>query len=401
MRILFVARPVSVHAARWVNQVADNGWDLHLFPAFEAPVHPDFRNITTYSLMHDPSQELNPAIRERVLWPLPRGVGQMRALARRGPAHWSSRAAWLARIIRRVKPDFVHTLEFQLAGYLTVEAKSYFKGSFPPWIATNWGSDIYLYGPLSAHTEKVKAILSNCDYYSCECHRDVALARAYGFKGEVLPVLPIAGGFNVEKMQQHRQPGPTSARRVVALKGYQHWAGRALAGLRALELCADVLKSGGYRVAVYLANDDVQIAAERMSRAAGIPVDIVPPSSHEEMLRLHGRARVSVGLSISDGLSTSALEALLMGSFPVQSNTSCLTELVRDGETALMVPPEDPPEIAAAIRRALTDDALVDRAAELNAEMAARRLDYGNVQSQVAAMYERMAAQRRERGKEG
>jgi glycosyltransferase involved in cell wall biosynthesis len=81
-----------------------------------------------------------------------------------------------------------------------------------------------------------------------------------------------------------------------------------------------------------------------------------------------------------------------MGSLPIQSNTSCLTELVRDGESALMVPPEDPSEIAAAIRRAVTDDELVDRAAELNATMASERLSEEIVQTQVVAMYRKMAA---------
>jgi glycosyltransferase involved in cell wall biosynthesis len=83
----------------------------------------------------------------------------------------------------------------------------------------------------------------------------------------------------------------------------------------------------------------------------------------------------------------------VMGAFPVQSNTGCLTELVNDGETALIVPPEDPAEIAAAIRRALSDDALVDRAAELNARLAAERLDYQVIQPRVVEMYERIAAE--------
>jgi glycosyltransferase involved in cell wall biosynthesis len=130
-----------------------------------------------------------------------------------------------------------------------------------------------------------------------------------------------------------------------------------------------------------------------MALQTGISLEILPPAAHEEVLRLHGRSRVSIGLSISDGLSTSALEAMVMGAFPVQSNTSCLTELVKDGETALMVPAEDPPEVAAAIRRALSDDAMVDRAAEINTRLAAERLDCSVIQPQVIEMYERIAAE--------
>jgi glycosyltransferase involved in cell wall biosynthesis len=314
-------------------------------------------------------------------------------VAARLPEGWSSRAAWLARVIGWLKPDIVHSLEFQQAGYLTLKARSIYKERFPPWVVSNWGSDIYLYGPLSEHVDKIKGILAACDYYACECQRDIDLARQYGFTQTALPVLPVAGGFQVEHLKQYRKPGPASARRVIALKGYQHWAGRALVGLRALQLCADQIKAGGYTVAVYLADYDVRIAAERMALQTGISLEILPPAAHEEVLRLHGRSRVSIGLSISDGLSTSALEAMVMGAFPVQSNTSCLTELVKDGETALMVPAEDPPEVAAAIRRALSDDAMVDRAAEINTRLAAERLDCSVIQPQVIEMYERIAAE--------
>ena len=207
--------------------------------------------------------------------------------------------------------------------------------------------------------------------------------------------MPAGGGFHVEAAKQYRQPGLSSARRVISLKGYQHWSGRALIGLQAIERCAELLKAGGYRVAVYLAEEAVQIAAERLALSTGLTVDIIPPGSHEDMLRLHGRSRISLGLSISDGLSTSALEAMVMGAFPIQSNTGCLEEAVRDGETGLIVPAEDPEAAAVAIRRAVTDDALVDRAAEINERTAAARYDHSVIQPQVVAMYEQIAAQQR------
>lgn len=381
-----------MHAARWINQLAKQGWNIHLFSAFEGKLHPDFRNITVYYSAAWRAQKSNSNVRLRTLWPFLRGAAGLQSVSRRFPPQWRERAAWLARVIRWLKPDVLHTLEFQMSGYLTLQAKSFFRGSFPPWIATNWGSDIYLYGNLPEHTERIKGVLSNCDYYGCECQRDVELARAFGFKGQVLPVLPGAGGFDVERMRQFQQPGPTSARRLIALKGYQHWAGRSLVGLQAVQLCADLLKAKGYRVAVYLANEDVKIAAQRVAYLTGVPIEIIPPSCHESMLKLHGRARVSIGLSISDGLSTSALEAMVMGAFPIQSNTSCLNELVTDGETALLVPPEDPAAVAQAIKHALTDDALVDRAADINFKVTAARLSCSVINPQVVAIYKQIVA---------
>jgi glycosyltransferase involved in cell wall biosynthesis len=239
--------------------------------------------------------------------------------------------------------------------------------------------------------EKIKAVLSSCDYYSCESQRDVRLAKDMGLRGEVLAVLPNTGGFDLNRVLRFRQPGPTSSRRLILIKGYQGWAGRALVALRAIELCSDDLQ--GYRVAIYLAGADVKIAAELVSQSSGIPIDIIPPCSHDEMLRLFGRARVYIGLSISDAISTSLLEAIIMGAFPIQSDTSSANEWIEDEKTGCIVPPEDPGVVAAAIRRAVSDDSLVDYAAERNHRLTKERLDQSIIKPQVIAMYEKIAEQ--------
>ena len=109
------------------------------------------------------------------------------------------------------------------------------------------------------------------------------------------------------------------------------------------------------------------------------------------MLHLFGRARVYIGSSISDAISTSLLEAIVMGAFPIQSCTACAEEWIVDGEMGFIVPPEDPEPIAEAIRRAVSDDKLVDRAAELNAQLAKKRIDRAVIRPQVIAMYEKVA----------
>jgi glycosyltransferase involved in cell wall biosynthesis len=392
LRVLFVAMPGSVHTARWINQVSNLGWDIHLFASTPEPVHPDFRNLTIYGFSSFRPKGLDYSVRIRGLFPLRRGAS---TLGRQANHYLPWVSPWaLAGMIRWLKPDIVHSMEIQHAGYLTLAAREILKDEFPPWVVTNWGSDIYLFGRLSEHQEKIRAVMSACDYYYSECHRDVELAKEFGFEGEVLPICPIAGGFDLERAYRLRQSGPTSARRLIALKGYQGWAYRALVGLRAIELCTKLLKEKGYRIAIYLASPDVKIAAELLAKSSGLPIDIVLRVPHEEMLRLHGRARVSIGLSISDGLSTSALEALVTGSFPIQSNTSCLGELIRDGQSGMLVHPEDPEAVAAALRRAVTDDELVDRAAEINSRIAAEYLDQSVVRPQVVQMYEMITARR-------
>jgi len=293
----------------------------------------------------------------------------------------------LTNCIKRIKPDIIHSLEFQGAGYLTLEAKKDFKGKFPKWIATNWGSDIYLFGRLAEHRERVRAVVENCDFYSCECERDVILAREYGLKGKVLPVFPNAGGFDLEQCRSLRAPGKASERKLVLLKGYQGWAGRALFGLRALARCADILRKQGFSVVIPSASPGVDIAAELFTQETGVPATIIPPCSHTEMLKFYGCARIYIGLSISDAISTSLLEAMVMGAFPIQSCTACADEWVVDGQSGLIVPPEDVDYIEKALRRALTDDLLVDGAASRNAQIAESKLDASTLKVKVIDFY--------------
>jgi len=81
-----------------------------------------------------------------------------------------------------------------------------------------------------------------------------------------------------------------------------------------------------------------------------------------------------------------------MGSFPIQSWTACADEWIEDGRTGLLVPPDDPEVVEAAIRKALADDGLVDRATEENLRVAALRLDRERIRPMAAGIYTRVAA---------
>jgi len=384
LRILFVAFQDSIHTARWISQLVGQGWDLHLFPStLQGGPHPLLRSVDI--------KRHYPAILRLPLHALRKAadVQDNRTLKRWFPKEFHPQTAyWLSRVIRQVRPDIIHSLEFQHAGYLMLEARERLHGNLPPWIAGNWGSDIYLFGKLSSHTTRVRAILDACDYYTCECERDVRLARDMGLKGIPLPVLPNAGGFDLELAGRLRAPGPTSERRTIVLKGYQHWAGRALVGLNSIELCAAELR--GYRVVIPLASPEVQLAAELIAQRTGLSIEVLPRCAYEEMLRLFGSARIYLGLSISDAISQSMLEAIVMGAFPIQSSTACADEWVVDSLNGMIVPPEDPRAVAAALRRALTDDALVDRAAEHNSQLVRDRLDTKVIRPKAMALYERV-----------
>jgi hypothetical protein len=232
-----------------------------------------------------------------------------------------------------------------------------------PWWHTNWGSDFLIFGNLLNH-ELIRKVLNYCDYYSCECLRDVHLAHDFGFQGKVFPVYPNTGGFDLNKINTFKNASvTTSKRRSIILKGYQGWAGRALVAIRALDRCADLLS--GYTLIVYsnTSSEEIIIATALLSKKRGITVRLIPEGTdHEEILKLQSQSRIYIGLSIGDAISTSLLESMAMGSFPIQSCTACANEWIQDGVTGFIVPPEDPEIIEKALREALLNDELVDSA---------------------------------------
>ena len=391
MKILIVALSESIHTARWIAQIADQGWEIHLFPSIDwRMAHPDLKNVTIHHSVYGKQESSDQSVKFCGVPVYSKyGVALGRCLIKKYFPDY--RVNQLARVINGLRPDIIHSMEIQHSAYLTLKAKKLLTCQFPPWIVTNWGSDIYLFGRLSEHEPKIREVLSKCDYYSCECKRDVLLAQSFGFKGDVLPVFPNTGGFDLEDISMLRQQGPVSKRRIIMLKGYQGWAGRALVGLRAIERCPELVE--GYQVVIYSINKalEVKIAAELLTKSTGIPIKIIPDTApHQEILKLHGQARISIGLSISDAISTSLLEAMAMGSFPIQSNTSCADEWIVDGETGILVHPDDPEIVELAIRRALTDDFLVEQAAKKNFRTISEKLNKLILKPKVIEMYQQI-----------
>lgn len=419
-RILFVCMQNSPHAVRWINTLADRGWDLHVFPIKadpalpwlrEATVHPPYRLLTRAQLRGalrkppwrwwraltvTPPNPLRPPDAPIVPVPVPHRLA--RSLERRQAAadalkgNGLPQAPGLLRyLIRRLKPDLIHAMEFQHSAYTVLAARERYGRGFPAWLATNWGSDIYYYRRFDNHRRRLAQLLREVDFYSCECERDIGLAREFGMTAHVLPVIPNAGGFDLEWVGSIRAQVPPSRRRLIMVKGYQHFAGRALTALAALEQAADVVRD--FEIVIFSPSAETCARADALREGGILPhLTVVPYADHKQILRLQAQARVYLGVSISDAISTSALEAMAMGAFPIQTNTSCCDEWFEDGAGGFLIPPDDVTAIAARLRTALTDDVLVDRGAMLNWQVVQERLDQRLIEGRIVAFYDEIFA---------
>jgi glycosyltransferase involved in cell wall biosynthesis len=117
-------------------------------------------------------------------------------------------------------------------------------------------------------------------------------------------------------------------------------------------------------------------------------VHCVSGISDEALARLYGEAEVAVVPSLYEGFSLPAIEAMSCGVAVVATTGGALPEVVgTDGETGLLVPPDDPGALALAIERLLDDPALRSRLGAAGRERVVHRFTWQVTAGGTAACY--------------
>ena len=105
------------------------------------------------------------------------------------------------------------------------------------------------------------------------------------------------------------------------------------------------------------------------------------------MLALFRESRIHIGISESDGMPGSLREAMLNGCISIQTSTSCGDEWIKHLKTGFLVSVKNHYEIIEAIRIALMDHELIDRAAEENRIIALNHLAGNTIERKLKSLY--------------
>jgi glycosyltransferase involved in cell wall biosynthesis len=106
---------------------------------------------------------------------------------------------------------------------------------------------------------------------------------------------------------------------------------------------------------------------------------------------------VAVPSTRPDPLPNSAIEALAAGKPVVASNSGGLTEIVRNGETGILVPPNDPAALAKALRALADDPERRARMGEAASADAHERFSRERMLDQIEAVYASIGVRRSQR----
>ena len=374
-RVLVVAMADSVHTGRWLSQFDGEAIEFVLFPSTpHRRIHPLIKQRLGTS-----SETQIKISRWMKFAALPLGIADL-------VFGNFFRGKLLRREIVKFKPDVIHIMETQHAGYLTDKALSSTQ-TRPTVILSIWGSDLFWYRRFAKHHQRLSSLLPKIDFLITECRRDEGFAREFGFVNKCICGIPASGGVVSQLSKDSSQWLVPSLRKTVAIKGYSGFVGLGPFAIRALVPLVEELKS--FEIVIYSCSYKTLRLARKFRKQTGLNIKIFAKHAltAEQMEELFLRSRVVVGVSLSDGLPATIKEAISTGAFPVQTDSSCAEEWLEDGVSALLIPPDDLVHLSNAILRALTDNQLVDNAAQLNLQIAKTRMDSVLIRKQILEIY--------------
>jgi glycosyltransferase involved in cell wall biosynthesis len=296
-----------------------------------------------------------------------------------------SRAAYLKtvlpvrRAVRELRPDILFALYMSSAGVAACMS------GHPHVVVSARGSDVMAHvssalwrsvfrweGRRAALVHAVSAPLAE------------VLERRVGVAAEKLLVCPI--GVDTERLALVDPAARPAAGRILCTRAHKPVYDHAT-----LVRAMGRLKGRGTGCHVTFANAYLAETTRDLVRDAGVEgmATFLPGYRIEDLPALMAGADVYVSCSLSDGTSSSLLEAMSTGTFPVVSDIPANRPWVEHGRSGYLFPPGDDAALADRLAEALADAGLRARAAPVCRDVVVRGGDVRRQMDTLLAAFER------------
>jgi glycosyltransferase involved in cell wall biosynthesis len=392
-KILFIGLAESTHTLSWIDLLDQSELNVRLF-ALPSGLPPESWPARTY-VTQETAVNLDPRIRTR-LYP--------RSLAGRFlfrlfkhfflDASNDLEERWLAKIIRQWQPDVIHTLGLDPAGYFYFRTRKRFNlGGIGRWVLQlRGGSDLTLSRLDPEVSPRIRQVLCECNQLLSDNQENYQFALEMGLRKDQIATLgtvPGTGGIDVASFSQAWHGLPSTRRVILWPKAYECPWSKALPVFEAIKMVWDQIQPCKIYMLAMIPEVRMWYWAlpEQIRRNCCIE-DRIP---RDRVLELMVQARVMLAPSLVDGTPNSMFEAMAAGAFPILSPLETIRPIFEEEGTALFARNLYSHEIAEALLRAMTDDALVDRAAKRNFEMVSKIADRANIRPRVVEYYKTLA----------
>jgi glycosyltransferase involved in cell wall biosynthesis len=380
LRIAVLADFAGPHARAWAGWCIDRGHDVHAI-SFYPPSSP-LEGATMHTLR---ARRETKAAHGGVA-ATPAAGGRLRGLARLAHA-LRYRRAGLRRVLQTIAPDVFHAHFVVEHGFYGAAA------GVRPLIVTAWGSDV-LVAPERDPVSRAIArwTLRRAGAVTCNsAHMAERVAALEPLAAAATHVITLgADRFDLEDGDRsvNRRP-PDAGRAPVIISTRAH---EPLYNIDQVIEAYGRIARGEDGARLVIAHGGSQTAALRQRAAvAGGRVEFAGHLDRPAFREALHAAEVFVSVPSSDGTSVALLQAMAAGCFPIVSDVPSAREWVDDGVNGFVVPQGRPETLAAVMARALDEDGLRARAAEMNRAIVEARGLNETQMPRLEALYTRLA----------
>ncbi|HWO93559.1 MAG TPA: glycosyltransferase [Dehalococcoidia bacterium] len=298
-------------------------------------------------------------------------------------ARYPLEAPRLRALLEHIEPDLVHALHVTSYGFVAALARA------RPLVVSAWGYDI-LQAPRRTplHAWMTRFALSQAQAITATGEALATATRRFAPAGRAVHVVPY--GIDLDRFapadddrgkstDEASAPIIGSVKALLPTKGFPYL-------IKAMPLILErhpnarlvLIGEGPERPRL-----DRLIASLRLENHVELPGEL-PNSEVPDQLRCMD---VYVQPSLTESFGVSALEASACGLPVVATDVEGGRDIVRHGETGLLVPPGDARALASAILRLLDDPALAKRMGEAGRRFVRERYNWPDNAARMAAIY--------------
>ncbi len=236
---------------------------------------------------------------------------------------------------------------------------------------------------LFVNVPEIRPTLKEADVLVMPTYRTAELYR--GLTEQPIDVVPY--GIPIAGVNSVKQPRDRSVRRFLLLGTYEPRKGQdlylqAIAQLSAVARSRSVFQMAGRIL-------DQSFYNTLVKQAASLPnVRLLGALTHDEATGLIVAADVVVCASRDETMPIALLEAMSVGKAVVSTDTGGIAEWLRNGENALLVPPDDIPALRNALERCLNEPGLIEALGENARETFANNFSLEKLGERFLALLE-------------
>lgn len=367
MRIAYLSIGGHIHTERWLEYFVERGHDVHLLTVQPAPIE---------------------GVR----------VHDIRTGIPVKPLHYAAALLRVRRILRRLRPDLLHTHFLTGYGYWGA-----FSG-FHPFIMTVWGDDVYLTPHESFLKGKLaRRVLARADLVTGDS-RDI-LEHAIDMGADRSRCHMILWGVDLESFRPDATSGvrarlgiPEDAPVTISVRSFTQPYYNIDTIISAVPEVLRALPDSHF---IFAGNEGEDDAFRRMAGGLGLGerAHFVGRIPHDELPAYLVAADVFVSVPSVDATAVSLLEAMACGTSVVVSDLPSAREWIADGESGLVVAPRDVGALAKAIVSLLRSPELRNRLGSEAVQTVRERADHQKHMARMEELSLELVRSHRERGR--